>query len=303
MFYLIIAAVFLASALLVAAVLYPLLTRGSTVRERLEKMMPDEDKGPAFTIKTDAFQDLLGWMGKSLPMSSADQSQYARMLVAAGYRKERTLLFMGAKLLLTVGLPCIYLIYLSVPGRGILFSFESVIILLILAISGYLLPTFWLRRMVANRQREIFHSLPDVLDLLTVCVEAGLGMDAGLIKVSEDPQFYNNPLARELRQTSKEIMLGMPRVEALRQMGERTMVDDIKSFALMLIQTERYGTSLGLAMRVHSDSLRTMRRQRAEEAAAKTTVKMLFPLAVLIFPALLVVILGPTIIKLSELFK
>jgi tight adherence protein C len=303
MFYLIIVAVFLASAFLVAAILYPLLMRKSVVRERLEKMMPDEGSAPALTVKTDLFQNLLGRIGKSLPMSSTDQAKYTSILVAAGYRKERTLLFIGAKLLLAAALPCIYLVYVSVPGRGILFSFESVLFLLIFAISGYLLPTFWLRHMVARRQTEIFHSLPDVLDLLTVCVEAGLGMDAGLVRVSEDPQFYNNPLAKELRQTSKEIMLGMPRIEALRQMGERTMVDDIKSFALMLIQTERYGTSLGQAMRVHSDSLRTMRRQRAEEAAAKTTIKMLFPLAVLIFPALLVVILGPTIIRLSELFK
>ena len=153
------------------------------------------------------------------------------------------------------------------------------------------------------RKTEIFHTLPDILDLLTVCVEAGLGIDAALIRTSENPMFQGNPLANELKIASMETRAGKLRAEALRDMAERTMVDDVKSFTTMLVQTERFGTSLSLALRVHSDSLRTKRRQIAEEAAAKTAIKILFPLAFFVFPALLLIIVGPAFYKISGIFK
>jgi tight adherence protein C len=171
-----------------------------------------------------------------------------------------------------------------------------------LIIVGFLIPTFWLRRKVQKRQLSIFHDLPDLLDLMTVCVEAGLSMDAAMIKVYEDEQFQRSPLSRELRIATQETRAGKPRLEALRDMGERTMVEDLKAFAAMLIQTEKLGTSLAQALRVYSDSLRTIRRQIAEEAAAKTTIKLLFPLIIFIFPALLFVILGPSVIRVMRLF-
>jgi tight adherence protein C len=153
-----------------------------------------------------------------------------------------------------------------------------------------------------KRQLRIFHDLPDLLDLMTVCVEAGLSMDASMIKVCEDQQFRKGPLAREINIAVQETRAGKPRLEALRDMGERTMVDDLKSFAAMLIQTEKLGTSLAQSLRVFSDSLRTIRRQRAEEAAAKTAVKLVFPLVFFIFPAILVVILGPGMLRISRFF-
>jgi tight adherence protein C len=142
-----------------------------------------------------------------------------------------------------------------------------------------------------------------VLDLLTICVEAGVSIDAALAKTTENPQFKGNPLAEELKQASLEIRAGKIRTEALKDMAERTQVDDVKSFVTMLIQTERFGTSLSLALRVHSDSLRTKRRQIAEEAAAKTAIKMLFPLVMFVFPAMLIVILGPAIISITKALK
>ena len=128
-------------------------------------------------------------------------------------------------------------------------------------------------------------------------------MDAALIKTTETPQFANDPLAKEIKIASMETRAGKPRIEALKDMAERTMVDDVKSFVTMLAQTERFGTSLSQALGVHAETLRTKRRQMAEEAAAKTTIKMIFPLVFFVFPALMVVILGPAFVQVSKIFK
>ncbi len=166
----------------------------------------------------------------------------------------------------------------------------------------YIAPNVWLNEKIKRRQTEIFHALPDVLDLLTVCVEAGLGLDAAIVRITEE--FQGNVLAQEFRTASAEARAGKPRMDALRDMGERTGVDDIKALVALLVQAEKLGASLARSLRVHSDSLRTKRRQIAEEAAAKTTIKMVFPLAFCIFPALMVVILGPAMIQIYDtLFK
>ena len=177
------------------------------------------------------------------------------------------------------------------------------LIMVVAAILGYLAPSYWLYSRKKNRQLQIFHTLPDLLDLMTVCVEAGLSMDAALMRTTETPQFDRDPLAHEIRIANMETRAGKPRIEALKDMAERVMVDDVRSFVTMLAQTERFGTSLSQALRTFADSLRTKRRQIAEEAAAKTTIKMVFPLILFIFPALLVVILGPAIIEISKIFK
>jgi tight adherence protein C len=233
-------------------------------------------------------------------MRPQDYGKYQKMFVAAGLKRERVAIFMGAKLLLTVILP---LAYLTLYGLTVEKDVTTRILMTTLgAIGGYLLPTYWLRNKMQKRQLRIFHDLPDLLDLMTVCVEAGLSMDASMIKVCEDQQFKKGPLAREINIAVQETRAGKQRLEALRDMGERTMVDDLKSFAAMLIQTERLGTSLAQSLRVFSDSLRTIRRQRAEEAAAKTAVKLVFPLVFFIFPAILVVILGPGMLRISRFF-
>jgi tight adherence protein C len=149
-----------------------------------------------------------------------------------------------------------------------------------------------------RRQKELQRTLPDALDLLIVCVEAGLGLNQALQRVAEEIRHVSALTSDELSLVNYEIRAGVPREEALRNLGERTGVADIRSLIAMLIQTDRFGTSIAQALRVHSDTVRTKRRQRAEEAAAKTTIKLVFPLALCIFPALFVVILGPAMVQI-----
>lgn len=299
---LIISAIFVAVALLTAALLYPVLTKGSVVQERLEKLTPHKKEQLSLIAKRTPWQTFLAGFGEQFHFAPREQSKYTRMLVAAGLRKESFAIFIGAKALLALILPGIYVVFYALP-KGVLLQINSILYAAALAITGFLLPSLWLSRRVEKRKTEIFHTLPDILDLLTVCVEAGLGLDAALMRASENPQFKGNPLVEELRKAGMETRAGKPRSEALKDMADRTMDSDVRSFVAMLSQTERFGTSLSLALRVHSDDLRTKRRQIAEEAAAKTAIKMLFPLAFFIFPALLVVILGPAFFKMQTLFK
>jgi tight adherence protein C len=299
MIYLATAAIFIAVALLIWTVLYPLLTRRTVVLERLSKLTTGETAVPPPAKEASKVKDVLSDIGSKIPMSPKDQSQYTRQIIAAGYGKRTVPIFMGSKLVLAAGLPILYILIYSVT-RDSLQSTQTLLIIVALAILGFLLPTYWLRYKLNKRQTEIFHTLPDILDLITVCVEAGLSMDAALIRATETPQFADDPLAQEIKIATREARAGKPRAEALKDMAERTLVDDVKSFVTMLAQTERFGTSLSQALRVHSDSLRTKRRQIAEEAAAKTSVKLIFPLALFIFPALLVVILGPAIVQIYK---
>ena len=289
-------------ALLTACILYPILTRRTLVQERLEELSVKELPRPAITAKETPWQRFLARIGGQVKVAPKDQSTYRKMVVAAGYRRESVAIFLGAKVLLGGALPLAYVFFYALP-KGNLFTADSLLFVVALAICGFLLPSVWLYRKVGRRKIEIFHTLPDILDLLTVCVEAGLGIDAALKRASENPMFKGNPLAEELKIASMETRAGKLRADALRDMADRTMVDDIKSFATMLVQTERFGTSLSLALKVHSDSLRTKRRQMAEESAAKTAIKVLFPLAFFIFPALLIVMIGPAFYKILGIFK
>jgi tight adherence protein C len=221
-----------------------------------------------------------------------------RLLIAAGIRKEKFTLFMGSKIALAILLPAIYLIFFGMT-TGHDYT-TKVLFAMMLAILGFLLPSFWLSRKVKNRQLQIFFDLPDVLDLMTVCVEAGLSIDASMVTISQEENFQKSPLVREMKIVLAETRAGKSRIEALKNMGERSMVDDLKAFTTVLIQTERLGTSLAQALRVYSDSFRTIRTQRAEETAAKTTIKLLFPLIFFIFPALFVVMLLPAIIRMQK---
>jgi tight adherence protein C len=165
---------------------------------------------------------------------------------------------------------------------------------------GYLLPTMALKRIVARRQHRIRLGLADALDLMVVSVEAGLGLDQAILRVSDELAHAHPDLADELRLINLELRAGKGRADALRNLAERTGVDDISSLVAMLVQTDKFGTSVAQSLRVHSDTLRTKRRQRAEEAAAKTGVKMVFPLVFCIFPAIWVVTIGPAAIKFVQ---
>ena len=292
----------LAVAFLAACILYPVLTRRTIVEQRLQELMPKETEKPAIATKKPAWMDMLANLGGKLRIRPKEHSSYARMLAAAGFTHGSVALFLGIKIFLGTLLPLLFILFYAFP-RGTLLSYESALYCAGLAICGFLLPSLWLYHKVENRKREIFHTLPDVLDLLTLCVEAGLGMDAALIRASENPIFKGNPLADEMKIASRETRAGKPRKDALNDLAARTMVEDVKSFVSMLIQTEKFGTSLSLALRVYSDSLRTKRSQIAQEAAAKTTIKILFPLTFFIFPALMLVMIGPAFYRILQAFK
>jgi tight adherence protein C len=233
----------------------------------------------------------LGSMGPKA--SAAETSKLRQRLVTAGYRNSEALLvFLGIRVGAAVGL---FLLF-STP----LVMDPSLPMALIAAVLGYILPGMLLARVAKRRQHRIRLGLPDALDLLVVSVEAGLGLDQAILKVSEELAFAHPELCGEMRLINLELRAGTARSDALHNLAERTGVDDISSLVAMLVQTDKFGTSVATSLRVHSDSVRTKRRQRAEEAAAKTGVKMVFPLVFCIFPAIWVVTIGPAVIKFIE---
>ena len=188
-------------------------------------------------------------------------------------------------------------------SRFLLFTgFDSPLLLLGVTAFGFFIPRFLLKKKMQERQRRIRLGLPDGLDLTVICVEAGLSLDQAMMRVGEDLRTAHPELSGEFHLFDLETRAGKPRVEALRNLAERTGVDDIRSLVATLIQTDRFGTSVAQALRVHSDSLRTERRQRAEEQAAKTTVKMIIPLVLFVMPSLIFVTVGPAVIQLMHIF-
>jgi tight adherence protein C len=287
---------FASLALLIAAMVYPMVER-RTVNQRLVELMPPEEQRPQLVKQQARWQVWLAGVGRRLRIKQDEMFRYGELLVAAGFRKEQLYVFLGSKLLVAVCVPAVFLFLVVLP-QGKLNDIRSILILACLAFCGFILPSFWLGRRVEQRKTAIFHMLPDVLDLLTVSVEAGLNLDAALIKTAENFQHKGNPLIEEIQTVTLEIRAGKPRTEALKAMATRTMVEDIGAFVAMLVQTEKFGTSLGKTLRIYSDSLRMKRKQQAEEAAAKTSIKMLFPLTIFIFPSLLVVMLVPAFFKI-----
>jgi tight adherence protein C len=178
----------------------------------------------------------------------------------------------------------------------------SLVLGLTCAAMGWSLPSFILSSKIARRQKEIQRALPDALDLLVICVEAGLGLNQALVRVAVEMRHVSQLMTEEITRANLQIRAGTPREQALLTMADRTGVAAVRSLVTMLIQTERFGTSIAHSLRIHAESLRTKRRQAAEEAAAKTTIKMIFPLATCIFPALFVVILGPALIQIAQSF-
>jgi tight adherence protein C len=232
-------------------------------------------------------------LSKYAPTPASEMGKLRARLVAAGYsRPEALAVFIGARL--GMAIVAFALVALPVFGR------PNVLLALGAAAMGYLLPGMALGRMARRRQHRIRLSLPDALDLLVVSVEAGLGLDQAIQRVGEELAFAHKDLSEELRLVNLELRAGTARSDALHNLAIRTGVDDLSSLVAMLVQTDKFGTSVAQSLRVHSDTLRTKRRQRAEEAAAKTGVKMVFPLVFCIFPAIWVVTIGPAAIKFVQ---
>jgi tight adherence protein C len=240
-------------------------------------------------------RDTLANVGKMLPAASTEKASRTQLLMLrAGYRSPEGLMAMrGVKLIFPIA--AVAGVYFTGMYRANPFLVPVVALGL-----GYLRPDMWLTWRVKARQHKLRKALPDALDLLVICVEAGLGLDQALMKVSQDMRISHPQLSEELQLVNMEMRIGKMRIDALRELARRTGLDDIKSLVAMLIQTERFGTSVAQSLRVYSDDMRLKRRQRAEEMSAKTSVKMVPALVFFIFPALMVVILGPAIITLMR---
>jgi tight adherence protein C len=214
----------------------------------------------------------------------------------AGFRSPQAVMIVrGIRVLLVPG-------FLAAAYFTGIYAVNPPVVLVFAAAAGFMLPDFWLSWRVKRRQRRLTLALPDALDLLVVCVEAGMGLDQAIFRVARELRIAHPELSDELQLVNLEMRVGKSRTESLRELGVRTGVDDIKSFCVMLIQADRFGTDLAQSLRVHSDNLRTKRRQRAEEAAAKTTVKMVPALVFFIFPAMFAAILGPAVISMIRQF-
>jgi tight adherence protein C len=237
----------------------------------------------------------------SVPDEGWEESPLRRRFMHAGLRDASApLIYFGLKTLLALLFPALMYTGITMSGAGAGTMYQLFLVLLAAAF-GYYLPSAFLARLVFVRQREIFESVPDALDLMTVCIEAGLALDAAIVRVAEEMQYTSPALAGELHLVTLELRAGSGKERALRNFARRTGVEDIDALVAMLIQAERFGTSIADSLRVHADMLRTKRRQKAEEAAAKIALKLLFPLIFFIFPSLLLVLMGPAFIQIYRI--
>ena len=293
---------FVATVALLTALFYALVPGEIGIAERLSRLIqrpPQQQvRDTSFSDKQkERVRDTLAAVGGLVSSGSAAVSSKAQLpMVRAGYRSASAMSAMrGLKILMPV-----FFVALSIASG--IYRLQVYFVPLLAAIAGYLVPDLWLTWRVQARQHRLRLALPDALDMLVICVEAGLGLDQALLRVAQELRITHPELSEELQLVNMEMRVGKTRLEAMRELGRRTGVDDIKALVAMLIQTERFGTSIAQSLRVHSDDLRVKRRQRAEEMSAKTTVKMVPALVLFIFPALMVVILGPAVITLVRQF-
>ncbi len=237
----------------------------------------------------------------SLPEEGWENSQLRIRFMNAGYRNSKApILFFALKTILTFFLPIVVLLSARLADWQMPPALFHVLVLASAA-GGYFLPNLVLWRQTVLRKREIFEHFPDAIDLMTVCVEAGLGLDAALARVGEEMSLSSKAMGEEMHLVNLELRAGSSRERALRNLALRTGVEEVDTLVAMLVQSDRFGTSVADALRVHSDSLRTKRRLRAEEAAAKIPLKLLFPLIFCVFPSMLLVLLGPAFISIYRI--
>jgi tight adherence protein C len=292
---------FIATVAVLAALLYALAPGEMGIAERFSRLIqppPQQARETSFADKQKVrVRDGLAAVGGLVSSTPAVAGSKAQLpMVRAGYRSATAMMAMqGIKILMPVA-------FVAVTFATGMYRLNVVFVPLLAAVVGYLLPELWLMWRVQARQHRLRLALPDALDMLVICVEAGLGLDQALMRVAQELRITHPHLSEELQLVNMEMRVGKTRLEAMRELARRTGVEDVKALVAMLIQTERFGTSIAQSLRVHSDDLRMKRRQRAEEMSAKTTVKMVPPLVFFIFPALMVVILGPAVITLMRQF-
>ncbi|MBZ5546990.1 MAG: type II secretion system F family protein [Acidobacteriia bacterium] len=271
-----------------AATVAPSSVLGSRLREIGWQRPKAQEKPPI----RERIRQALDPLSRALPVSPENVSKTRQWLIQAGYRDpQHATIYRGLRVLFAA---------LAFGGVVLSTGMSSPLLLVGMPAFGYFIPRFMLKRAVQARQRRIRLALPDALDLTVICVEAGLALDQAMLRVGEDLRYAHPELSGEFHMFNLETRAGKPRVEALRNLAARTGVEDIRSLVMTLVQTDRFGTSVAQALRVHSDSLRTERRQRAEEQAAKTTVKMIIPLVLFVLPSLIFVTVGPAVIQLMH---
>jgi tight adherence protein C len=283
-----------ASLLVAAAALYLSPNSAATIEQRLGEVTgvamgrPEQS---AYGHK--AVVDTLKRLGNIAPKSVAETGKLQQRLVVAGFRSsEAIVVFFGIRIGVALAAFALFATPIIVrPNLGLALA---------VCLVGYVVPSMALARLAKRRQHRIRLGLPDALDLLVVSVEAGLGLDQAILRVGQELAFAHPDLCSELRLINLELRAGKGRAEALHNLAERTGVDDVQSLVAMLVQTDKFGTSVSQSLRVHSETVRTKRRQRAEEAAAKTGVKLVFPLVFCVFPAIWVVTIGPAAIKIMQ---
>lgn len=269
-----------------AALALPTSVLGARLRSLGTRPQGQAEKAP---IK-ERIEQALSPLSKAIPLSPAEANKSRAWLMQAGYREGRhETIYFGLRVFCALAGLLLVVLATGVDSPYLLISIPAL---------GFLLPRFVLKRMIRDRQRRIRVGLADALDLTVICVEAGLSLDQAMARVGQDLRYAHQDLSDEFYLVNLEMRAGKPRPEALRNLADRTGVDDIRALVGVLIQTDRFGTSVAQALRVHSDALRTERRQRAEEQAAKTTIKMIPALVVFVLPSMFFVTLGPAVIGL-----
>jgi tight adherence protein C len=266
---------------------------GGTAQQSMPSIVTPDER-PA----TEIAQRLASPLNKLLPPSATEAKKLQKQLMHAGFRSaEAPIIYRAIQLASMAGFPLAVAGVCALTARPL----QNALIYIICGfVMGFFLPRYFLGRITRNRQRELRWGLADALDLMVVSVEAGLGLNAAMMKVSAELRDIHSAIATEFELANLEIRVGRERDEALRNLAERTGVDDLRSLVAMLIQTDKFGTSIAKGLRIFSDSLRTKRRQRAEQEAQKAAVKLLFPLACFLFPTLFIAILGPAALNLID---
>jgi tight adherence protein C len=302
--------VFLSVTLFVAGVLMWLLTGTNPLQRRLQEL--DNSAGPKDESKDKKPKHmgtfLVRWIEPAakliLPREEWQKSRVRSRLIRAGFRQDRALrVYLGAKVVAALALPLLGAAALFLTGRFLIIAEPvTIVALVLLAVAGFYLPDLYLRHRIEERQTSFREGFPDAMDMLMVCVEAGLGLDAAIQRVGDEMTQSHPILGTEMRLVSLELRAGSTREAALRSLAKRTGIDEVQALTTLLIQAEHFGTSIADALREHANGMRIERIQRAREKAAKLPVKMIFPIMLFIFPALFLVILGPAIIRIVTAF-
>jgi tight adherence protein C len=286
--------VFVAVAIAAGTVASAMLRRHAPERKRLRDLArpvePHMWRGTQ--LLTDTPNALAERISRMLPRSAERMDQMRQRLIAAGYRSQAAVVVLAASQIISA----------LAAGALALVATAHVGLSLLAVVAGFMLPDLWLAQQIKKRSQLIRNGLPDVLDLLIVCLESGCSLDQAIMRTGEELAFAYKPLGDELALVVNEVRAGKPRAEAFQRFAQRTRIDDVRALVAMLTQTDRYGTSVADALRTHAELFRTRRRQRAEERAGKASVKLVFPLVFCLFPAFYLITLGPALLQFARVF-